>query len=93
MTLLLSLFIDNSASVFTLELSTLTMLIPCFAVKAPVRLKELLPELLAILARAICWQPRGVEYEEPPDIWHRSLQVREDLRWQRLGEFVLEEQA
>lgn len=90
MSFLLSLFVDNSSSVFTLALSTLAMLVPHFAVKTPIRLKELLPEFLAILARAICWQNRGVEYEDPPDIWHRSLEIREDLQWKRLGEYLME---
>ncbi|PVG00714.1 hypothetical protein CPB86DRAFT_782261 [Serendipita vermifera] len=83
MSLLRSLFIDNSATVFTTELTTMTMLIPQFVSKNPLRLREILPELFAILARAICWQPRG-EDPEASDIWRNHLEIRDDLQWERL---------
>jgi hypothetical protein len=86
MSLLRSLFIDNSATVFTTELTTMTMLIPQFVAKNPFKLREILPELFAILARAICWQPRG-EDPEASDVWRNNLEIRDDLHWERLGTF------
>ncbi|KAG8817977.1 hypothetical protein FRC17_011012, partial [Serendipita sp. 399] len=84
MTLLFSLFIDNSATVFTIQLTALTALLPLFAVKAPERLKEILPELLTILARAACWQARSMDIEDRTDILHNSLQLLEEYHWKRL---------
>ncbi|KAG9057066.1 hypothetical protein FS842_008637 [Serendipita sp. 407] len=84
MTLLFSLFIDNSATVFTLQLTALTALLPLFAVKAPERLKEILPELLTILARAACWQARGMESDDRTDILHHNLQLLDEYNWKRL---------
>ncbi|CAG7847255.1 SubName: Full=Uncharacterized protein {ECO:0000313/EMBL:CCA69400.1} [Serendipita indica DSM 11827] len=84
MTLLISLFIDNSATVFNTQLTTLVILLPLFAVKAPKRLHEILPELLAILARAICWQSRTGENDDLVGVLHQRLEIREEYEWKRL---------
>lgn len=55
-TLLTSLLVDKSTALFEREMVTLLILIPYMAVYAPVRLRELLPTLLATLSRAICWK-------------------------------------
>jgi hypothetical protein len=95
MTILRSLFIDRSATVFTLELTTVTKILPQMAIKAFPRLKEILSELLAILARALCWKPRTTSTPVGPSLSRRETgsdfvadaDVREDLHWQRLGKF------
>jgi hypothetical protein len=83
MSLLRSMLIDNSGTLFSLQLTALTKLLPFFIVKSSSRLKEILPELLVTLARAICWQPRDTQ--EPSDSSSRNSEVREELHWQRLG--------
>lgn len=87
MTLLRSLFIDRSATVFTIELTTIAKILPQMAIKALSRLKEILPELLAILARALCWKPRvtGLVRRDTGSDATADAEVREDLHWQRLG--------
>jgi hypothetical protein len=45
-------------------LTVIVKLLPIFAVKACEELKMLLPRLLAILARIICWKERSVPVEE-----------------------------
>jgi hypothetical protein len=59
--LLHSLLLDNSSSVCTLGLTLLTKLLPIFAKEAPEVLKSILPSLLSILARVVCWKDRQVE--------------------------------
>lgn len=58
--LLNSLLLDNSSTVCTIGLTIIVKLLPIFAVKACEKLKTLLPRLLAILARIICWKERSV---------------------------------
>ncbi|KAG0705958.1 hypothetical protein DFH29DRAFT_235684 [Suillus ampliporus] len=63
--LLNSLLLDNSSTVCTIGLTVIVKLLPIFAVKACEELKMLLPRLLAILARIICWKERSVpKFEE-----------------------------
>lgn len=94
MTMLRSLFIDRSATVFTIELATITKMLPQMAINALSRLKEILPELFAILARALCWKPRTTSTPVGPTFSRRDTagsdvvadaDVRADLHWQRLG--------
>lgn len=58
--LLNSLLLDNSSTVCTIGLTVIVKLLPIFAVKASEKLKMMLPRLLAILARIICWKERSV---------------------------------
>ncbi|KAG2158333.1 uncharacterized protein EDB93DRAFT_661000 [Suillus bovinus] len=58
--LLNSLLLDNSSTVCTIGLTVIVKLLPIFAVKACEKLKTMLPRLLAILARIICWKARSV---------------------------------
>ncbi|KIJ69236.1 hypothetical protein HYDPIDRAFT_24089 [Hydnomerulius pinastri MD-312] len=57
--LLNSLLLDNSSTICTIGLTVLVKLLPIFAVKACEELKVMLPRLLAILARIICWKERS----------------------------------
>ncbi|KAI0636896.1 hypothetical protein C8Q77DRAFT_1215790 [Trametes polyzona] len=56
--LLHSLIFDNSSTVCTIALTVLIKLLPIFAVKACQQLKRLLPLLLVVLARILCWKER-----------------------------------
>ncbi|KAI0665193.1 hypothetical protein C8Q70DRAFT_942766 [Cubamyces menziesii] len=56
--LLHSLTFDNSSTVCTIALTVLIKLLPIFAVKACAQLKRLLPHLLIVLARILCWKER-----------------------------------
>ncbi|KAI0831375.1 hypothetical protein BC628DRAFT_1311767 [Trametes gibbosa] len=56
--LLHSLIFDNSSTVCTIALTVLIKLLPIFAVKACQQLKHLLPLLLVVLARILCWKER-----------------------------------
>ncbi|KAG2078108.1 hypothetical protein BDR04DRAFT_1065222 [Suillus decipiens] len=58
--LLNSLLLDNSSTVCTIGLTVIVKLLPIFAVKACEELKMMLPRLLAILARIICWKERSI---------------------------------
>ncbi|KAI0362191.1 hypothetical protein OH77DRAFT_1515479 [Trametes cingulata] len=53
-----SLIFDNSSTVCTIALTVLIKLLPTFAVKACEQLKRLLPLLLVVLARILCWRER-----------------------------------
>ncbi|KAH7914969.1 hypothetical protein BJ138DRAFT_242278 [Hygrophoropsis aurantiaca] len=57
--LLNSLLLDNSSTVCTIGITVLVKLLPIFAVQACEHLKVMLPRLLAILARIICWKERS----------------------------------
>ncbi|KAH7889452.1 hypothetical protein F5I97DRAFT_1844460 [Phlebopus sp. FC_14] len=63
-----SLLLDNSSTVCTIGLSVLVKLLPIFAVRACESLKIMLPRLLAILARAICWKGRATPVSTTPVI-------------------------
>lgn len=68
--LLNSLLLDNSSTICTIGLTVIVKLLPIFAVKACEELKLMLPRLLAILARIICWKERSVSkpaFEEGVD--------------------------
>ena len=56
--LLHSLTFDNSSTVCTIALTVLIKLLPIFAVQACAQLKRLLPHLLIVLARILCWKER-----------------------------------
>jgi hypothetical protein len=57
--LLLSLVVDGSSTLFEIEIATLATLLPQFAVHAADTLIRILPFCYAILARVVCWKPRS----------------------------------
>jgi hypothetical protein len=57
-TLTTCLLLDNSSTICTIGLTLLVKLFPLLAVQAGEDLKRMLPHLLAILARIICWRER-----------------------------------
>ena len=56
--LLYSLIFDDSSTTCTIALTIFSKLLPIFAVKACEDLKRLLPQLLLVLARVLCWKGR-----------------------------------
>jgi hypothetical protein len=68
-TFITSLLVDSSATLFGKQIITLLMLLPHMAVRTPEKLREILPDLLAILARALCWKSRSplADFEDPDD--------------------------
>ena len=66
--LLHCLVFDTSSTACTIALTTLIKLLPIFAVKACEQLKRLLPLLLVVLARIICWKERRSPESVPPII-------------------------
>ncbi|KAH9048166.1 hypothetical protein EDB84DRAFT_1458760 [Lactarius hengduanensis] len=63
--ILTSLLVDNSTTGCTIGLTTLTKLLPIFAVHDCDALKRMLPQLFAILARILCWRERGPPTSPP----------------------------
>jgi len=53
--LLMSLQVDRSTTVFSVGINVLIMMLPKLAVDSPKALNDALPRLLAILARVVCW--------------------------------------
>ncbi|KIK49299.1 hypothetical protein CY34DRAFT_797250 [Suillus luteus UH-Slu-Lm8-n1] len=88
--LLNSLLLDNSSTICTIGLTVIVKLLPIFAVKACEELKMMLPRLLAILARIICWKERSVSkpaFEEGvEDIDECS--VNDDAKVSAINEFT-----
>ncbi|KZT26270.1 hypothetical protein NEOLEDRAFT_1132306 [Neolentinus lepideus HHB14362 ss-1] len=94
--LLISLLVDNSSTVCISGLTVASKLLPIFAVHATDGLKAILPQLLAILARTICWKERQLTVPSNEDIAQDENspeatsgvdvlpQLRADLDWQRL---------
>ncbi|KAG1754550.1 hypothetical protein EDB19DRAFT_1892526 [Suillus lakei] len=98
--LLNSLLLDNSSTVCTIGLTVVVKLLPIFAVKACEELKMMLPRLLAILARIICWKERSVPKPADTDegsangdaqaaahnefTTSSNLPLRPELGWERL---------
>jgi hypothetical protein len=100
--LLLSLFSDNSAAVCNIGITIFAKLLPVFAIHVREELKAMLPKLLIILARIICWKDRPAALERDKDIpaesdiiqdleseVFRSLNLRPDLHWERLESILL----
>ena len=98
--LLLSMLLDNSPTLCTHNTSFFIKTIPHLAVRARTQLQEMLPTLLLVLARIICWEnlfPANLLL----DLHHyvadvtdaardlelessRRLHVRPELQWDRL---------
>ncbi|KAJ7285718.1 hypothetical protein C8J57DRAFT_1285608 [Mycena rebaudengoi] len=95
--LLYSITLDKSSTLCTISLSLIIKLLPIFAVEACPGLKSILPKLLAILARIMCWKERPplstqtsaedgvpvVEQQLEEDTGP-ALHVRDDLSWEVL---------
>lgn len=58
--LITSVLLDKSTSLFQREMITLLIIMPYMAVYTPSRLREILPPLLLTLSRAICWKERQI---------------------------------
>ncbi|GJE86936.1 hypothetical protein PsYK624_030190 [Phanerochaete sordida] len=81
------LVFDNSATECTVGVTVLTKLLPILAVKACDDLKRLLPQLLVVLARIICWETRP--YYTLPDLALEGVRGRDP---DTLVEPVIEDQ-
>jgi hypothetical protein len=68
--LLRSLLLDNSSTLCSVGITLCSKLLPLFAVHAPTELKAILPNLLTILARILCWKERT-----PQDISELNLDM------------------
>ncbi|KAF8061581.1 hypothetical protein FPV67DRAFT_1509482 [Lyophyllum atratum] len=93
-----SLLLDTSSTVCSAGLTLLVKLLPLFAVHARTTLKTMLPKLLVILARIVCWKERPPSsfpeaVDEPSDPafeqeleneTNRLIPLRPDLVWERL---------
>jgi hypothetical protein len=91
-----SLILDNSSTACTAGLTFLVKLLPIFAVHVPEVLKSMLPRLLAVLARLMCWKERpasGLPTDNPPneeveqELEHevnRVIPIRSTFNWRRL---------
>ncbi|KAJ7694239.1 hypothetical protein B0H17DRAFT_981160 [Mycena rosella] len=94
--LLHSLLLDNSSTLCIIGLSILVKLLPILAVEACEDLKSILPRLLSILARILCWRerppptsPQSPEeglpaIEQELDDTGPTISVRSDFSWQVL---------
>ena len=94
--LLYSLFLDYSSTVCTIGISLIVKLLPFFAAYAREELKTMLPTLLAILARLMCWKERppvrsrdsndiDVEFErELENEANRVFSISPHIKWERL---------
>ncbi|KDR81843.1 hypothetical protein GALMADRAFT_221714 [Galerina marginata CBS 339.88] len=96
--LLYSLFLDNSSTACTLGVTLIVKLLPFFAVHAHQALKEMLPRLLAILARIMCWKRRRASKGKGPSdevvdvAFEKELEketnpiltISPDIPWERL---------
>ncbi|KAF7322880.1 HATPase-c domain-containing protein [Mycena chlorophos] len=93
--LLHCLTFDKSSTACTIGLTILVKLLPIFAVEQCEALKGLLPQLLSVLARVLCWReqpprpaPQSPEDEAPPepepaniDDTSIQLDMRDDIAW------------
>ncbi|KAF7338398.1 HATPase-c domain-containing protein [Mycena venus] len=98
--LLYSLLLDKSSTLCTIGLTIVVKLLPIFAVEACADLKIILPRLLTILARVLCWKERPPQTASQPsedivpeaeqeleselDDTGHTLSVRDDLTWEVL---------
>ena len=92
-----SLFLDYSSTVCTIGISLIVKLLPFFAAYAREDLKTMLPTLLAILARLMCWKDRpavkgrdfndiDVEFErELENEANRVFSISPHIKWERLN--------
>ncbi|KAK0240261.1 hypothetical protein EDD85DRAFT_927358 [Armillaria nabsnona] len=89
-----SLLIDNSTTACSVGLTLLVKLLPLLAVHACEKLKEMVPQLLLVLSRLVCWKERvsivdesnGSQVDIPRDFFNASPshEIRLELHWERL---------
>ena len=91
-----SLFFDYSSTVCTIGISLVVKLLPFFAAYAREDLKNMLPTLLAILARLMCWKERPpIKGRDPNDVdvefereleneANRAFSISPQIKWERL---------
>lgn len=94
--LLNSLLLDNSSTLCTSGLTIIVKLLPIFAIHAREQLRNMLPTLLAILARILCWRdrhPASVSENELPipefekhleEGGNKTFDLRPDIHWEKL---------
>ena len=94
--LLNSLLLDKSSTVCAIGLNFLVNLCPVFAVEACEQLKSMLPTLLVILARILCWKERqcssvldqdvdnSTDTDDQVSVSHVDLRTRPQQDWERL---------
>ncbi|EJD05853.1 uncharacterized protein FOMMEDRAFT_139182 [Fomitiporia mediterranea MF3/22] len=68
-----SLEVDNSSTVCAVELALLVKILPCAAIKAYGPLKDILPRLLGILGRVLCWKARGGQVKQGGCVTYSDL--------------------
>ncbi|KAG9103706.1 hypothetical protein FRC06_008700 [Ceratobasidium sp. 370] len=86
--------VDQSATQFSIGVTSLIMLLPALAVNAPARLNSCLPPLATILGRVVCWKTQESEpcnaSPGSPKQTTASRQkgwiVREELDWKQLDD-------
>jgi hypothetical protein len=91
-----SLLLDYSSTVCTIGISLFVKLLPFFAAYAREDLKNMLPTLLAILARLMCWKDRppiaGRDSNDTDVVFERELEneanrvfsISPHINWERL---------
>ncbi len=89
-----SLLIDKSTTACSVGLTLLVKLLPLLAVHACEKLKEMVPQLLLVLSRLVCWKERvsivdesnGSQVDIPRDFFNASPshEIRPELHWERL---------
>ncbi|PPQ72091.1 hypothetical protein CVT24_008378 [Panaeolus cyanescens] len=95
--ILYSLFLDYSSTVCMHGVTLMVKLLPYIAVYARKDLKDMLPKLLAVLARIMCWKERraakAVTLDDNVDVdfereleqeRNRVLPIAPDIQWERL---------
>jgi hypothetical protein len=92
-----SLLLDHSSSVCTISITLIVKLLPLFAAYAREDLKAMLPTLLAILARLMCWKERpaskgrdsndiDIDFErELESETNRVFLISPRIKWERLN--------
>ncbi|KAF8638866.1 hypothetical protein AX17_001922 [Amanita inopinata Kibby_2008] len=65
--LLVSLLLDNSSTVCSAGLTVVVKMLPVLAVHARDELRAMLPDLMTILARLMCWKERHPSNQVPSD--------------------------
>ncbi|KAK2460619.1 hypothetical protein APHAL10511_007089 [Amanita phalloides] len=80
--LLVSILLDNSSAVCFAALNVIAKMLPVLAVNARHELRAMLPMLMAILARSMCWKERRPTNvaDEAPDVDLEEVEMNPALR-------------